>query len=143
MRAISFLLFCFLLLCIAAPPVSAQGFPCVIRGVVTVNGIPTQGVAVTVSSDSHDTTNSTGWYGVDAPSGANVTVTAAYKGYRQAITVETPPNGGFVDGRDIAIENVPVEQAATAVPGDLLLSAAGAAGVVVLAAGTYVLWIRK
>jgi hypothetical protein len=87
------------------PVAYAQGFPCVVRGTVTVKGVPTQNVTVSVSTGGIDMTNSTGGYGVDVPSGSTVTITATYNGLSNWTTVNTPASGGFVDGQNINIGN--------------------------------------
>lgn len=100
-------------LIILAPTVSAQGFPCVIRGMVTYDGVAVSNASVTSSTGGSDTSGNDGSYGVDARSGTPVTVTATYNGHSSAITVNTPDGGGFLDGNNIAITN---STSATATP---------------------------
>ena len=149
------LVFLFILL-LVVPMVDAQGFPCVIRGVVTVDGIPMPDVIVSVSPDSNDTTNSSGWYGVDAPCGANVTVIASYHDHSQTILVNTPAGGGFVNGQNIMILMTPTTNASqtpvstqitqpvqeTGTPVYLWIAMAGA-GVILVATGIYLLIFKK
>ena len=103
--SMKFLLFLCFFIILMVPVAYAQGFPCVVRGTVTVKGIPTQGVTVSVSSGGSDMTNSSGGYGVDVPSGSTVTITASYNGMSNSTTVNTPASGGFVDGQNINIES--------------------------------------
>ena len=110
MKKLLFLLFCFFILLAIIPDASAQGFPCVVRGMVTVNNVPTADVFVTVTSNSNCTTNSSGYYDVVAQSGDTVVVTATYQGYNQTLTVNTPATGGFVDDQNINIKYVKPEQ---------------------------------
>ena len=156
MRKIFFPLLCYFILLSVVPMVDAQGFPCVIRGMVTVDGIPTSGVIVSVSTESNDTTNSTGWYGVDAPCGTNVTVTASYHDHIQTMVINTPAGGGFVDGQNIMIVTAQTTNASqtpvspqtaqpiqeTGTQGYIWIVLAGA-GVILIATGTYVLIFKR
>ena len=146
MKTRSLFLFSIFLLLLLTPMANAQGFPCVVRGIVTVNGVPTQGVHVAASADSTDTTNSSGGYGVDVMSGANATITATYAGVSQSITVSAPAKGGFLDGQNIDIVYTP-----SATPSDPwykryatpLTGAIAAVGIAAIALVGYLVFIRK